>query len=181
MNVLSILGSPRRRGNTARVLGWLEEELECTGHAVEHVNIIDFTVGGCRECYQCRSTPDEPGCVVEDDGNALFERMIAADAVVFATPVFCWGVSSQLKALLDRMTCLSNHLLEGTRTALVSTAAGPYEGNLQFVAEPYRSLVEYLRCRNAGEVCVPGCSTPDKIGDDVRKAAEALARKLTEE
>ena len=54
MRIFTLLGSPRRHGNTARALQWVEEQLRADGHDVDHVNILDYNVGGCRECLGCK-------------------------------------------------------------------------------------------------------------------------------
>ena len=71
---MTILGSPRRHGNTAKALGWVEEQLRADGHEVDHINILDYNVGGCRECLVCKkggsarcasSTTTRTGCSSE--------------------------------------------------------------------------------------------------------------------
>ena len=87
MKVISILGGPRKKGNTANVLAWVEEELNSLGHEVDRVNVVDYKVNGCLSCYRCQEMPDVPGCVQRDDAVAIFERMIAADAVLFTSRI----------------------------------------------------------------------------------------------
>ena len=100
MKVTTILGSPKKKkGNTAKVLGWFEDELTNLGHEVDRINIIDREVKGCLGCGTCQNKADEPGCVQKDDAVAIFENMMSADAVVYASPLYCWGFSSQMKAL----------------------------------------------------------------------------------
>src|SRR5512133_361671 len=105
MHILTLQGSPRRKGNTAHVLGWVEQKLRTGTHLVERVTLIDHKVGPCLECFACRQAPGE--CTAHaDDANHLFQKLRRADAVVLAAPVFCWGLPSHTKALLDRMYAL---------------------------------------------------------------------------
>ena len=106
MNIVTILGSPRTDGNTDRLLDWTERALKDWRHNVTRMNLADLTVHGCKSCFACTESVDEPGCVVLDDAPAVFEKMIEADAILFATPLYMWGYASQLKALLDRSICL---------------------------------------------------------------------------
>ncbi|RKX73024.1 MAG: flavodoxin family protein, partial [Spirochaetes bacterium] len=62
MKVLCIQGSPRRKGNTAKILGWVEEEIRSHGHDVEHIHIEDLSLEGCCGCYFCQINPDELEC-----------------------------------------------------------------------------------------------------------------------
>ena len=74
MRIVTVLGSPRRHGNTAKALEWVEDQFRADGHEVDHVNILDYNVGGCRECLVCKKGGTEL-CVVEDDAD----RAVRAD------------------------------------------------------------------------------------------------------
>jgi multimeric flavodoxin WrbA len=187
MNVLTILGSPRKDGNTAKVLGWVEEALKSQGNQVDHVHITDHAVNGCAECYTCQTKPDEPGCPQPDDALKIFERVLSADAVIYASPVFCWSWSAQIKPLIDRHVCLITDqgagnfksLIEGKKMALVGTCGGPLEGNGQLLIDQFKLLVDYSKARLAGHLLVPLCTTPDGLSDEVRGQAAQLATALT--
>jgi multimeric flavodoxin WrbA len=75
MKIITILGSPRKKGNTAKVFSIFEDKVE-KKHEVERININQYKVGGCLECYKCKEKKDEPGCVQKDDALTIFEKMI---------------------------------------------------------------------------------------------------------
>ena len=75
MNILTILGSPRKKGNTAGALEMVEQELS-DRHQVDRLVITSVTVNGCLGCEACRKVADRPGCVQKDDAVAVFERMV---------------------------------------------------------------------------------------------------------
>ena len=54
IRIMTILGSPRRQGNTAKVISWIEEQAQTDGHELDRANILDHNVAGCRECLACR-------------------------------------------------------------------------------------------------------------------------------
>ena len=83
MQVLTVLGSPRRHGNTAKALGWVEDQFRADRHEVDQINILDYNVGGCRECLACKKG-GKSLCAVGDDAIGLFERMARADLVLIA-------------------------------------------------------------------------------------------------
>ncbi len=105
MRIMTILGRPRRQGNTAKVLGWIEEQFQADSHAVDSANILDYRVQGCGECMACKMGTVEL-CRIGDDANGLLQRMVAADLVLIAAPVFRWGFPAQIKGLIDRMFCM---------------------------------------------------------------------------
>ncbi len=66
MNIVTILGSPRKQGNTHAVLRWFEE-LAAPSHRISRIYVVDFNLHGCSGCDACQEILDEPGCVEEDD------------------------------------------------------------------------------------------------------------------
>ncbi len=63
MQITALLGSARKKGNTATVLGWVEEDLISHGHAVERIYLNNKSIGGCLGCAKCREIPDVIACV----------------------------------------------------------------------------------------------------------------------
>jgi multimeric flavodoxin WrbA len=67
MKVATLMGSPRKKGNTARVLEFFENLLKKTGHEIDRINIVDYEVKGCLGCQACQDVKHELGCRQEDD------------------------------------------------------------------------------------------------------------------
>jgi multimeric flavodoxin WrbA len=187
MRITSVLGSPRpKKGNTAKVLGWVEEELRAKGHHVDRIDIIDKKVKGCKECYTCQGIPDEPGCPQEDDAKEIFDRLMASDALLFASPLFCWGFSSQIKPLIDRHFCLVTgygtpnwkSLLEGKRAGLLVTCAGPVEENSELIVQMFQRLMDYAKISKSESLVIPFTTTPDAMGAEIRQQAVKFASRL---
>ncbi len=186
MKTLSIFGGPRQAGNTATMLNWVEEELRAGGAQAERKNMDQTKLAGCLGCYKCQANPDEPACIQRDDGNELFARMIAADALLFAAPLYCWSFPAQLKALFDRSFCLVSgygtdqyrSLIKDKPVSLLATCGGPIEGNADLLQETFRRIASWSRTRLVDGVIIPGCTTPDAFTDDTRFEARALAQRL---
>ena len=94
MKIIAILGSPRKKGNTAKVLSMFDNKIG-TDHEVEIVNITEYKISGCLGCYKCKEKTDEPGCIQNDDAAIIFDKLIQADAIIYATPLYCWSFTSQ--------------------------------------------------------------------------------------
>jgi multimeric flavodoxin WrbA len=113
----------------------------------------------------------------------VFERMLAADAVIYSTPLYCWGFSSQMKAFIDRHYCLvkgfgtSDHrsLMAGKPVALLVTCAGPVEGNADVIQTLFNRLCHFDQARIVNKTVVPFCTIPDSLGEDASAAARKLA------
>jgi multimeric flavodoxin WrbA len=186
MQILTVLGSPRRRGNTAKALGWVEEQFRADRHEVDHVDILDCKIEGCRECLACKKGHMKELCVADDDAIVLFRRMAESDLVLIAAPVFCWGFPAQIKGLIDRTYCLMDFdaprtdlpRLTGKPMALLLTAGGERVDNADLVFRGFHHMVGLLRAQSAGTWLVPNCSEPEAMGEDVRRHAVEFAKSL---
>jgi multimeric flavodoxin WrbA len=186
MRVMTIMGSPRRGGNTAKALHWVEDELARAGHTVDRADIIDYRVAGCDDCRRCK----EPGaqlCAVDDGANSLFRRMLAADTIVFATPLYCWSFPAQLKALVDRMHCMvegftgaPNHKsrLAGKAIAMLMTAGGAYDKNIDLLVWGFENLQAFQQSRPVAPLILQFCTEPEKMGAAEEKRAREFAAAL---
>jgi len=138
VSVLGISTSPRLKGNSDLLLREALAGAESAGAQVEYLRLCDFKIGPCVECNCCYTTGK---CRVEDDYQMILEKMLDADRLIFATPVFFMTVCSQAKMLIDRGQCLwaGKHVLkkplfESTRRdrrAMV-IAIGGSKGTKQF-------------------------------------------------
>jgi multimeric flavodoxin WrbA len=186
MQVTTILGSPRPRGNTATVLGLFEERLAHQGHEVDRIHIVDYQVNGCLGCQACQNASQALACRQQDDAVGIFKRMIAADAVVYATPLYTYGFTAQMKALIDREYCLVTgygspeyrSLLKGKRSALLVTCGGGIEGNADLIQTVFDREGEYQDWNIVGKYVVPYCGSPDELGEEARDIAWQMARDI---
>jgi len=99
MKVLGIFGSPRKGGNTELLLEELLKGAEKEGASVERLYLRDFTIIPCKECHGCDNTGS---CVILDDMERIYPRLLEADVVILASPIFFYGVTAWAKALIDR-------------------------------------------------------------------------------
>ncbi len=100
--VLGIAGSPRRRGNTEQLLDRFLAGAASGGAEVDKIVVARLTLGGCRACDGCW---DDGQCVIQDDFQEVNRRIVAADVLVLAAPLYFWGLPAQVKALVDRGQC----------------------------------------------------------------------------
>ena len=97
--VLIISASPRKGGNSDTLCDQFAKGATEAGHEVEKIRLSEKKVGYCTGCYACQKLGK---CVQNDDANALVEKMLSADVIVLATPVYFYSMDAQLKALIDR-------------------------------------------------------------------------------
>ena len=187
MKVTTILGSPRKKGNTATVLGWFEEEIKGQGYEIYRIDIAKSDVKGCLGCHSCEEVTDYPGCVQKDDAMAIFDRMMDSDAVVYASPLFCWGFTSHMKALIDRHLCLVKNyatpehksFLEGKTTALLVTCTGPVNNNADIIQVLFDRVNRFVKCHVVGKYIVPFCTTSDALGNEAREVEMKIVQDIS--
>lgn len=97
--VLVISSSYRTMGNSARLAEEFSKGATEAGNEVEFISLRDKKIAFCRGCLVCQKTQK---CAISDDADEICEKMQSADVLVFATPVYYYGISGQLKTLLDR-------------------------------------------------------------------------------
>ena len=186
MQITTLLGSARKKGNTATVLGWVEEELKSLGHDLERIYLNNKSIGGCLGCAKCRENSAEIACVQKDDAIEIMEKMISSGAVLFASPIYFWGFSAQIKALIDRGYALVTNyhrpghtsLLEGKSIGLLVTGADAFEENAEGMFTAFYRIVDFLLAKKSGELYVGECSVPAELSEEVRHKASDLARSL---
>ena len=103
MFVLGLQGSPRKKGNTRVLLSAFMGEVERLGG---YTDIIDATRKNIKPCVECGTCEKKGYCPLDDDMQTLYPLLRRADLVVLASPIFFYGVTAQLKALIDRSQAL---------------------------------------------------------------------------
>ena len=188
MNIVTILGGPRTDGNTDRLLDWTERALKDWRHDVTRINLAELKVNGCKSCFACAESADKPGCVLSDDGPAIFDQMVGADAILIATPLYMWGYAAQLKALLDRSICLvrgnggpeHRSFVDGKPAALLVSCAGPIDGNADLIQSSFLRFANYTRLDDRGVYVFPHCTDVNMLPNTHGNESRDLARALTE-
>jgi len=106
LKILGISTSPRAKGNTDLLLREVLAGAESAGGKVEYIALRDSHISPCIECNACYKTGQ---CKVQDDYQSISEKMITADRLILATPIFFMAVCAQCKLLIDRCQCLWAH------------------------------------------------------------------------
>lgn len=103
MKVLGILGSPRKGGNTELLLEETLKGAEAEGAEVERLRLTDYNIIPCKECLACFK---DGNCIILDDMAKIYPKLLEADIIVLASPIFFYGVTAWAKGLIDRCQAL---------------------------------------------------------------------------
>jgi multimeric flavodoxin WrbA len=99
MKVLGIYGSPRKGGNSDILLQETLKGAESVGAEVISIRCCDLKISGCLECGGCDKTGE---CVLKDDMFQVYPKLLEAESIILASPMFFYGITSQAKTLIDR-------------------------------------------------------------------------------
>lgn len=175
--ILVISTSPRSGGNSDTLAEeWIRGAREAGNH-VEKVTLYDKTIGFCRGCLTCQSTQH---CVIQDDAGTIVQRMEKADVLVFATPIYYYGMSGQMKTLLDRANPLYSADYRFREVYLLSAAAEEDEHTADGAIAGLQGWIDcFEKARLAGTVFAGGVTSVGEIqGHPALKQAYAMGRQV---
>ena len=151
--VLIISSTPRKGGNSDKLCDAFAEGAKEAGNEVAKVRIADLKIGYCTGCYACQKTGN---CVIKDDARSVIDKMMAADVIVLASPVYFYSICAQLKALIDRTVVVYPNLTNKRFYYLLTMA----DTNRKMFDGPIAAMRGFLDCyegsKEAGMVCADG-------------------------
>ncbi|MGN1086593.1 MAG: flavodoxin family protein [Porcipelethomonas sp.] len=137
-NVLIISASPRKGGNSDTLCDRFAQGAEESGHKAEKVFLAAKNIGYCRGCGVCNSTHK---CVQKDDMAEILDKMVDADVIVLATPVYFYSMDGQMKTFIDR-TVPRYTEISNKDFYFIMTAADTQKANLERTMEAFRGFTE---------------------------------------
>lgn len=182
-NILGIVGSPRRRGNTsilvARILAGAQE----AGAETQTLFLGPLTIRECDGCHACWKGRE---CSKQDDMNAVYPKIAAADAIVFGTPVYWYGPTALMKAFIDRFVyfnCPENRPQARGKRAAIAVPLEEDEAGADLVVSFFEKSSAYLEMDLAGKIIAPGCGEAGEVlsKPEVLDEAYELGRRLAEQ
>lgn len=150
-NVLILSSSPRKNGNSDLLCQEFYKGAIDAGNNAEIVRLSEKKINYCMGCYACQSAGK---CFQKDDMVELSEKMLKADVIVFATPVYFYTMSGQLKVFIDRLTPIYEDIRADIY--LMCTAWDPNVENLELTIESIRGLTRDCleNCTEKGVIIV---------------------------
>lgn len=177
MDIVVLMGSPNRKGSTSILTEQFARGARERGHRVQVVDAAHSRIHPCTGCVACGY---EGTCVQRDDMDNVREMILQADMLVFATPVYYYGMSAQLKTVIDRFCAFNSSLTrKHIRSALLAVAWNSDDWTMSVLQSHYETLVRYLSMQDQGMVLGVGCGTPAMTeGTVYPKLAYELGRSL---
>lgn len=165
MKIVVLEGSPNKNGSS----NLLSERFICgakeTGHSVD---VIDAAHANIRPCIGCIHCGYEGPCSQNDDMNEIRQKILDADMIVFVTPLYYYGMSAQLKILIDRFCAFNSSIQrKQMKSALLAAAWNGDNWTFEALEAHYKTLVRYLNLKDQGMVLGKGCGTPSMTKSSV--------------
>jgi multimeric flavodoxin WrbA len=189
-SVLVVKGSPRERGNSAVLAEQVAAGARAAGAHVESVYLHGMNIQPCDACDSCQAGADVD-CIIDDEMQTLYPLIRQADAIVYASPIYWFTVTAQMKLFMDRCYALggsaegvSGHGLAGKRIGVVLTYGGddPFDSGAVNAIRMFQDAFDYIPAHIVGFVY--GCASD--VGEiqkdqDVMDRAYRLGSRLGRE
>ena len=158
MKITVLMGSPNKKGSTAILEEQFKKGAQESGHQVEVIDICRMDVNPCIGCVKCGY---EGPCVQKDDTAEIRRKLLNSDMIVFATPLYYYGMTAQLKTVVDRF-CGYNSSLNSKhlKSSLLTVAWNADDWTFDALVAHYKTLVRYINFDDCGMVLGYGCGTP---------------------
>ncbi|NLI20310.1 MAG: flavodoxin family protein [Clostridiales bacterium] len=176
MRITILNGSPRKGGNTEALTRALAEGARQAGAEVTEFCVRGKRIGPCGNCDYCFT---HEGCVLRDDMDEVYDLLLRTDALVFATPVYFYTMSAQLKALIDRLHNPVRAQMPVRTTAVLSVCADDDRAAFEPLLATFAAIEGYLGWRRVGEVTVANVEKKGEIaGHPALWEARSLGERL---
>lgn len=178
MKILVLCGSPHKNGTTNVLAEAFLDGIDTEKHSVEKIWLQGKKTSPCLGCMYCKS--HEGNCAVKDDTAEILRAVIEAELIVFVSPLYYFGMTSQLKMVIDRFFAVNDVLRQKEKKAILLTAGSDTDGwAMDGIRTHYEVMLKYLHWTSVGEICAYGCTTKEMLkATDYPAAAEKLGRSI---
>ena len=172
MNILILSGSPRKGGNTDLLVDAFAKGAS-PRHYVEVVSVHDYKVNPCIGCNSC-FTREDYKCCQKDDMQIVYEKMANAEMLVIASPVYFYGLSAQLKAVIDRFHNPIRDTFHIHKMALLLVGAASLPELFDSILTQYELCLKFFKLEDMGRILVRGAKDKGDVenGDALKQTYE---------
>jgi len=178
-NAVILFGSPRKKGNTVELARAMSAVLKDKGWGVRMLYLNDLNIRPCQGCYVCL-----PGgvCKINDDMKDVRKYIMESDLIIYATPIYWFGPSGQLKLVMDRSIAFMDESygsrIEGKKAVTLTTFADEDMDSCRPAIDIFQKTFDLLKVAYAGQVNAPGCQTEGGVRQEYIDKARTLAESL---
>ena len=179
MKAVILFGSPRKSGNTRQLVDAFTGAMKKGRDEVKLLYLNDMKIRPCQGCLSCAETG---ACRIKDDMRDVCTSIMESDVVVYATPIYWWAPSAQLKLAMDRSIVFldgeMNSRVKGKKSVSLVTCADSDKETCAPTLEIFKRSFEGLGMEYSGHVEAVGCEEKGTVSKKSRDAARSLAKSL---
>ena len=190
MNVLGVVGSKRKKGNTAYLVKQALYEIESKDVETQLIYLGDYNISGCTGCEGCKDTYK---CVVMDDMQKIYPLIRNADAIILGSPTYFYNITADMKAFIERLYCFQifaeddrsvwssvNEVLGGKYAVVIAICEQNNEEDMGFTAEAMKQPLQGLGYRVLSTVKILNMFKKGEVLEDpgILEQVKIAARKL---
>ena len=177
MNILILSGSPRKGGNTDLLVEAFVKGAS-PKHQVEVISVHDYKINPCIGCNSCFAREDH-ACCQKDDMQIVYEKMANAEMLVIASPVYFYGLSAQLKAVIDRFHNPIRDTFHIHKMALLLVGAASLPELFNSILAQYELCLKFFKLEDMGRILVRGAKDKGDVENgDALKLAQELGQRI---
>ncbi|MDD3040842.1 flavodoxin family protein [Bacteroides sp.] len=159
--ILVLTGSPHRNGTTALLAEQFIQGAKSKGHLVNRFDSAFENVKPCNRCEYCKENSGK--CIFEDAMERLSPELVAADVLVLVTPIYYFGMTRQLKCVIERFYS-QNVALQGKKSTMLLAASGSkVDWVMDGLLGHYKCLCRYMKWEDQGSILAAGCPTREHL------------------
>lgn len=159
MKITILNGSPRKGGNTETMVNEFVRGASEAGHETEIITVGNMNIRGCLGCQYCFSHDGQ--CVQKDDMQIVLDSIDQTDMVVFASPIYWFDMTAQLKAAIDRMYARAKVGIHFNKAALLLDSGSDHVFDAAIAQ--YKMTCGYLKWEDKGIIAIPGMTDKDSM------------------
>jgi len=158
MKIVVLESSPHKKGSSNLLAEQFVRGAEEAGHRADVLDVARMDLHPCLGCGSCGMDGE---CVRADENRVIRDALLSADMVVLVTPIYYYGMSAQLKTVIDRFYSYNVKLsARHLKAVLIAAAMETGDDVMPYIAEHYKKLCRYLNFENCGMILGTGCGSP---------------------
>lgn len=174
--IVILIGSMRKGGNTELLVNSFAEGAK-DNNEIEIISVSDVKVNPCIGCNSCFKRENN-SCFQDDDMKLVYEKLKEADMLVAASPVYFYGLSAQLKAIIDRLHTPMRNRFKIKKLALILVGAATLPELFDSIITQYKLILNFFQLKDAGMVLVRGAKDKGDVTEESLKEAYALGKSI---
>ncbi|MGB4658633.1 MAG: flavodoxin family protein [Mobilitalea sp.] len=173
--IVVLVGSSRKNGNTEILADTFIAGAFSSGNKIKKICLSEKKVLPCTDCKYCYR--NDGVCILQDDMKNIYKELMKADLIVFASPVYFYGFSAQMKCCIDRLHNPIRKKFNIKYSALLSVCADEGQEVFKPMSDTYQAMIQYLGWKDIGHILIDGIEDKGTIvGHANLKDAEILGK-----